>query len=117
MNEHWCVFPSPKKMTLALVLGCAVTGIAYAGQESTIFSYDGHDFIRVQTTLTTEDGKSAFNTKLDPNSQAYKALLAKRSYTAQVTLFGQRCDANYAPLSNAEGQVTGALFVAICTKK
>lgn len=111
------VFPSAKKMTLVLALACAVTGIAYAGQESTIFSYDGHDFVRAKTTLNTEDGKSAVNTKLDPNSQAYKALLEKRSYTGQVTVFGQKCDASYAPLTNAEGQLTGALFVAICTKK
>jgi hypothetical protein len=42
--------------------------------ESTIFTYDGQDFIRKHTTLVTEDGKSAVNTKLDRDNPAYKAL-------------------------------------------
>jgi len=41
---------------------------------ATIFSYDGTDFVRTQTTLK-EDGESAAGTKLDRNSAAYKALL------------------------------------------
>ncbi len=36
--------------------------------ESTIFTYDGQDFIRKHTTLVTEAGKSAVNTKLDSDS-------------------------------------------------
>jgi hypothetical protein len=99
------------------MLALSGTGIAFGGQESTIFTYDGNDFIRARTTLTTEDGKSAANTKLERTSLAYKELVNKRSYTGHVTVFGQNCDANYAPLINANGQLTGALFVAICTKK
>lgn len=40
--------------------------------EATIFSYDGKDFVRTQTTLVSEDGKSAVNTKLDHATPAYK---------------------------------------------
>lgn len=80
--------------------------------EATIFSYDGQDFVRVKTTLLTEDGKSAVNTKLDRESAAYKALTQKRSYTGEATLFGRSYDSNYAPLTNADGQLTGAIFVA-----
>lgn len=114
-NYHW-ISASVRTMLLVLLLPFAATGIALAAQESTIFTYDGQDFLRVRTTLTTEDGKSAVNTKLDHNSPAYKALVKKRSYTGEATVFGQKCDANYAPLTDASGQLTGALFVAICNK-
>ena len=95
------------------VLTFSVAGVALAGQESTIFTYDGKDFIRTHTTLVTEDGKVAVNTKLDHDSPSYKALIHKRSYTGNATIFGQECDANYAPLTNKNGRLTGALFVCI----
>jgi hypothetical protein len=116
MKNDRCISASVMKTLLALALSFAATGVALAAQESTVFRYDGQDFVRVQTTLTTEDGKSAVNTKLDRNSPAYKELVKKHSYTGQATLFGQKCDSNYAPLTNASGQLTGALFVAICNK-
>ena len=108
--------PSVGKSLLAFVLPLLAVGVAAAAQESTIFRYDGQDFIREKTTLMTEDGKSAANTKLDRNSPAYKQLVQKHSYAGQATIFGQKCDSNYAPLTNASGQLTGALFVAICNK-
>jgi methyl-accepting chemotaxis protein len=117
MNRHYWRSARVRKMLFAFVLAFSATGLAFAGQESTIFTYDGQDFIRAQTTLATGDGKSAVNTKLDRNSPAYKGLVKKHSYTGEVTVFGQKCDANYAPLTNAKGQLTGALFVAICIKK
>jgi hypothetical protein len=85
-------------------------------RKAPLFTYDGQDFIRERTTLKTEDGKSAVNTKLDRKSPAYKELVNKRSYTGDATIFGQKCDANYAPLTNASGQLKGALFVAVCNK-
>jgi methyl-accepting chemotaxis protein len=117
MNKQYWRSARIKKIIFAFVLAFSATGIAFAGQESTIFNFDGQDFIRAQTTLVTDDGKGAVNTKLDRNSLAYKDLVNKRSYTGEVTVFGQKCDANYAPLTNAKGQLTGALFVAICMKK
>ena len=56
------------------------------------------------------------NTKLDRDSPAYKALREKHSYSGEATVFGQKCDANYAPLTKVSGELTGALFVGICTK-
>jgi hypothetical protein len=79
---------------------------------ATVFSYDGADFVRTQTTLT-QDGQSAAGTKLDRNSAAYKALSQKQSYTGPATLFGHDYDANYAPMVSADGKLTGALFVAV----
>ncbi len=80
--------------------------------EATIFAYNGQDFIRTQTTLVTDDGKSAVNTKLDHDTPAYKALIQKRSYTGDATLFGRKYEGNYAPLTGEDGRLTGALFVA-----
>ena len=77
--------------------------------EASIFSYDGKDFVRTNTSLT-DKGKSAVNTKLDQSSAAYKALMDKHSYTGPATVFGQNYDANYAPLTDGAGKLTGALF-------
>jgi len=81
--------------------------------EATIFTYDGHDFVRINTTLLTATGQSAVNTKLDHDTPAYKALIQKRSYTGDATLFGRQYEANYAPLTGEDGRLTGALFVAV----
>ena len=81
--------------------------------EATIFTYDGQDFVRTQTTLLTKEGKSAVNTKLEHDNPAYKALVEKRSFTGDATIFGRKYDANYAPLTGEDGRLTGALFVAV----
>jgi methyl-accepting chemotaxis protein len=102
-------------LTLSLVLPVTVLAgsAAWAGElAATIFSYDGTDFVRTQTTLT-EDGKSEVGTKLDHDSAAYKALSQKQSYNGPATLFGQDYDAHYAPMVGADGKLTGALFVAV----
>ena len=113
---------------IAFVLGIAVgvlIGMLAAGTSSTaaaaihpkleasIFSYDGTDFVRTQTTLMTDKGKSAVNTKLDHESNAYKALSEKHSFTGESQVFGKKYDANYAPLTGDDGKVTGALFVGV----
>ena len=115
MSKHHSISAWFGKVILASVLAFSAAGIALAGQESTIFTYDGQDFIRKHTTLVTEDGKSAVNTKLKRDNPGYKALIQKRSYTGEVTLFGKKCEANYAPLTDENGRLTGALFV--CIKK
>ena len=81
--------------------------------DATIFSFDGTDFIRTKTTLVTADGKSAANTRLDHATAAYKALKEKHSYVGEVTVFGHKYDADYAPLVSDDGKLTGALFVAV----
>ena len=80
---------------------------------ATIFSFDGKDFVRTHTTLVTKEGKPAVDTKLEQDSPAYKALLEKHSYSGEATVLGHKYDANYAPLTGADGQLTGALFVGI----
>jgi hypothetical protein len=111
----------------ALVLACSVALVAWAAAggggapgahanpalAASIFSYDGKDFVRTETTLTTEDGQSAVSTKLDRASAAYKALVKKHSYVGEVTVFGKKYDADYAPLTSDDGKLTGALFVGV----
>jgi methyl-accepting chemotaxis protein len=112
--------PNPRLfvvLALALWLPVAVlvssASMAAASKlEATIFSYDGKDFVRTETTLM-EAGQSAASTKLDHNSAAYKALAEKRSYTGPATLFGRDYQANYAPLIGADGKLTGARFVGV----
>jgi len=76
-------------LSLVLPVTLLVGNAAWAGElAATIFSYDGTDFVRKQTTLT-EDGKSEVGTKLDHDSAAYKSLSQKQSYSGPATLFGQ----------------------------
>jgi hypothetical protein len=77
----------------------------------TIFSFDGQDFIRTQTTLLTPEGKSAVNTTLDREYASYQALIKNRSYVGEATIFGRSYQTYYAPLTNEQGQLSGALFV------
>ncbi|MGB6426661.1 MAG: Cache 3/Cache 2 fusion domain-containing protein [Methyloceanibacter sp.] len=101
-------------LSLLLPVRVLVSGAASAETNlaATIFSYDGTDFVRTQTTLTQE-GQSEANSKLDHDSAAYKALSQKQSYTGPATIMGQDYDANYAPLMSEDGKLTGALFVGV----
>ena len=111
---------------IVLAVGLAFSGALLAFAETrgapaetkgkiaaSIFSYDGQDFVRTQTTLLTKEGKSAVNTKLDHDTPAYKALTDKHSYTGDATIFGREYQADYAPLTSEDGKLTGALFVGV----
>lgn len=78
---------------------------------ATIFSFDGTDFIRIHTTLLTAEGKSAVNTKLDRDSSGYQALRENRSYRGEATIFGRKYETFYAPLTDEQGRLDGAIFV------
>ena len=127
MYSHQSVAARASKIGLVLVIVFAGAWFAFVDKgsssqvsaqtltqiEVTIFSYDGRDFVRDQTTLVGEDGKSAVHTILDRNSPAYKALIQKHSYTGKVTLFGRKYDSTYAPLIDNDDRLTGAPFVAV----
>jgi methyl-accepting chemotaxis protein-2 (aspartate sensor receptor) len=98
-----------KKIIFICVL-CFST-LSFADLGSTIFSFDGKDFTRTDTTLIDENGEVAVNTKLDHNNPGYKALLKKKSWSGKVTLFGKEYDSNYAPLTDKNGKLIGALNV------
>jgi hypothetical protein len=128
MRVHqWTPVRVGKGIAVALVLAFSVALIALVAEgsssraaaqaqakiEASILSFDGKDFVRTKTTLVTEDGKSAVNTKLDHATPAYKALIQKHSYIGDATVFGHKYDADYAPLIGADGRLTGALFVGV----
>ena len=96
-------------LLLVMVLVSSAS-LAQTKLDASILSYDGKDFIRTETTLM-KDGQPAVNTKLDPDSAAYKALVKKKSYTGPVSVFGKDYQGNYAPLIGGDGKLTGALFV------
>ena len=98
-------------LLLPVALLVSSASLAQTKLDASILSYDGKDFVRTATTLMKEDGQSAANTKLDPDSAAYKALVEKRSYTGPATVFGRDYQGNYAPLIGEDGKLTGALFV------
>ena len=103
-------------LMLSLLLPITVlissASLAQSKLDASIFSYDGKDFVRTETTLM-KDGQSAVGTKLDPDGPAYKAVVEKRSYSGPMTIFGHDYQANYAPLIGADGKLTGALFVGV----
>ena len=99
-------------LLLPVTMLISSASLAQTKLEATIFSYDGKDFVRTETTVMNA-GQSAANTKLDPDSAAYKALVEKKSYTGPATVFGRDYQANYAPLIGADGKLTGALFVGV----
>jgi methyl-accepting chemotaxis protein len=98
-------------LLLVMVLGTSAS-MAESKLEASIFSYDGKDFVRTETTLM-QDGQSAVGTKLDHDSPAYKALVEKHSYVGPATVFGHDYKADYAPLIGADDKLTGALFVGV----
>jgi hypothetical protein len=111
-------------MAVALVLAFSGALLAVAGThgtpadtkgklDATIFSYDGKDFVRTESTVLTKDGKSVVHTKLSHDTPAYKALTDKHSYTGDANVFGREYQANYAPLMGEDGKLTGALFVGV----
>ena len=101
-------------LTLLLPATMIISSATFAGGnlEATIFSYDGNDFVRTETSLI-EEGESAANTKLDRDGAAYQALVNKRSHIGPATLFGQDYQARYAPLIDKDGQLIGAVFVGV----
>jgi hypothetical protein len=97
-------------LPVALLVSSA--SLAQTKLDASILSYDGKDFVRTETTLM-KDGQPAANTKLDPASAAYKALVEKKSYSGPVNVFGRDYQGHYAPLVGADGKLTGALFVGV----
>jgi hypothetical protein len=111
---------------IVLAVGLALSGALLAVAETrgapaevkgkldaTIFSYDGTDFVRTESTVLAKDGKSVVNTKLAHDTPAYKALMDKHSYTGDAMIFGREYQADYAPLTSKDGKLTGALFVGV----
>jgi methyl-accepting chemotaxis protein-2 (aspartate sensor receptor) len=99
-------------LLLSVAMLTSTAALAETKLDASIFSYDGKELVRTDTTLM-QDGQSAVGTKLDHDSPAYKALVEKHSYVGAATVFGKSYQASYAPLVGADGKLTGALFVGV----
>jgi Cache 3/Cache 2 fusion domain len=77
----------------------------------TLFVKTGDQYVRVLTTVKTEEGKRAVGTPLDANSPAIAKLNNGEAYYGDATVFGKTYDAGYEPIKDASGAVIGAYFV------
>ena len=98
------------KKIIFICLFCFST-FSLAELGSSIFSFDGQDFIRTDTTLMDENGNPAVNTKLDHNHPGYKILLNKKSWSGKDIVVGRQLYSYLAPLIDKDGKVTGALAI------
>lgn len=79
---------------------------------ATLFLHEKGRYIRVATTLKTDDGARAVGTALDPASEAARALDAGNAYSGHITLFNRPHMASYLPVAFDNG-TRGAVFVGI----
>ena len=80
------------------------------GTNATVFERRGNDFVRITTSVTKADGSRAVGTKLAPDSPAYAAVSAGRTYVGRADLFGKTFAAVYEPIL-VDGQVVGLTYV------
>ncbi len=86
---------------------------AETGTSATIFVKRGNDFIRIATSVKTEDGARAVGTRLEHSHAGYKALQAGQQYVGFAQLFGQQYMTQYDPVTDARGKVIAVLYVGI----
>lgn len=83
------------------------------GVTATIFARNGEDFVRISTSIKKQNGERALGTSLSRAHPGYARLLAGDSYMGYATLFGTQYLTQYDPLTNASGNVIGALYVGV----
>ena len=83
------------------------------GAVATLFARTGDGFVRVATTLRTEQGERALGTLLAGDHPALPSLLAGEAFIGRATLFGRDHMTVYRPMLNARREVVGALFIGL----
>jgi methyl-accepting chemotaxis protein-2 (aspartate sensor receptor) len=83
------------------------------GAVATVFAKTGDDFVRVTTSLKTENGERAIGTLLDRNHPGYKSTLEGNSFLGLATLFGRPYITQYLPIKDAQGNVIGLSFIGV----
>ena len=79
---------------------------ARTGAVATVFARAGEQLLRVTTSLRQQDGQRALGTALDPDSPAYKNLMAGLPYIGKARLFGRDYMARYTALENSQGDIS-----------
>lgn len=83
------------------------------GAIATVFVKDGHDFVRVTTSLKDDKGERAVGTLLDKAHPGYPKVQSGQAYMGIATLFGRRYMTRYDPIKDAQGNVLGILFIGL----
>ncbi|MEO8626631.1 MAG: Cache 3/Cache 2 fusion domain-containing protein [Betaproteobacteria bacterium] len=86
---------------------------AHTGATATVFVRSGRDFVRISTSLKTENGARAVGTTLDHQHPGYQKLLDGKAYRGPAVLFGRPYMTSYEPLRDRDGQVIGVLYVGV----
>ena len=80
---------------------------------ATIFVKAGNDYVRISTSLKTEQGARAIGTVLAKDHPAQQVLAQGESYIGKAILFGKDYMTLYRPIKNAENRILGILFIGI----
>jgi methyl-accepting chemotaxis protein-2 (aspartate sensor receptor) len=83
------------------------------GGNATVFVASGDDFVRISTSVKTENGDRAVGTILDHASPAYAAVRAGKPFVGIVTLFGKQFMTDYEPVRDASGKIVGILYIGL----
>ena len=83
----------------------------------TVFVKNGGEFIRISTSVKTENGERAIGTQLDHAHPAYARLQEGQPYLGRAALFGKEYMTAYNPIKDEAGEVVGALFVGVDISK
>lgn len=80
------------------------------GGNVTIFSKQGHEFIRIATNVK-RNGERAVGTALDPRGAVMPKVSAGDSFYGMVDILGVTNVTAYEPLRDAAGEIVGLVFV------
>ncbi len=82
------------------------------GVASTIFMREGNAFLRVTTSILSEDGERAVGTYLGKESAAYPSMISGERFYGEATILGIDYLTVYDPLISGD-EVIGILFVGV----
>jgi methyl-accepting chemotaxis protein len=83
----------------------------------TIFARDGEDFIRISTSIVTDDGNRAVGTYLGADSNAYAAVMRGELYIGEADILGLPYLTGYDPIIDENNEVIGIRFVGVTVEK
>lgn len=83
--------------------------------QATLFAKKGNDFVRVLTSIKTDD-KRIEGTILDPEGQAYEAILKGETYIGEAEILGVGYVTLYKPVK-VNNETVGIYFVGVPSEK
>ena len=81
------------------------------GGTATVFVKDGNDFVRITTNVLKKNGSRGTGTILNPNSNAFVALSAGKTFNGVVDILDEPYITRYDPMYDEAGKVIGAYYV------